>query len=228
MGITGRRRTLYPPGAEEALALVIHRAFLEIRSMIRFRYPLWLEDAATSPKAKEYLHKIHMLSDLGDQLPGCLASMVRRPTSRQNISQNLTYTWRTAGPEKRQWLRMAFREVGYDHRHLFPDQGDNDKYDQASVFGERIRKAFRPAAEAGLTAQGHDKGAWDEDPWHTVAEILGPQGRRPHVIFTFVARSRLARWRRRSPLHVAVDVETNHAVVLGREPGITQDDLVSL
>ncbi|MEU6727230.1 hypothetical protein ABZ917_26290 [Nonomuraea wenchangensis] len=226
MGITGRNRAPYPSGAEEALAMVIHRAFLEIRYMVRFRDPLWLEDAATSPKAKEYLHKIHMLSDLGDQLPMCLASMVRRPISHENVSCGLTYTWRTAGPEKRQWLRDAFREVGYDHRHLFPDQGDHDKYDQATMLGKRIRKEFRPAALAALVAQGHDKEAWEEGQWHWVEEIPGPRGPRPHVIFTFSVRSK-SRWRKKAALFVAVDAETNHAEVLDLDPTPRSDSLVS-
>ncbi|GAA3473350.1 hypothetical protein GCM10018965_079030 [Nonomuraea roseola] len=196
---------------------MIHRAFIEIRHMVRYRDPLWLDDAGVSPKAKEHLERIHMLSDLGDQLPGCLAAMVRRPRSRQRTHRNLTYTWRTAGPTKRQWLRDAFAQVGYDHRHLFPDQGDHDKYDQATLLGKGVRTARR-AAEAELTFQGYDKEAWREDEWHTLEEVAGPDGLRPHVIFTFVARSRAARWRRRSPLTIAVDVETNRAVLLSRDP----------
>ncbi len=44
----------------------------------------------------------------------------------ERISHALEWTWKTAGPAKRQWLRAAFANVGYDHRHLFSDQGDND------------------------------------------------------------------------------------------------------
>ncbi|MFC7387999.1 hypothetical protein [Sphaerisporangium rhizosphaerae] len=153
------------------------------------------------------------LADLGDQLPGCLAAMVRRPGSREKIEWSLTYTWRTVGPDKRRWLREAFAQVGYDHRHLFPDHGDNDKYDQATKLGKRIRTA-RTAAEAELVAQGHDKQAWTEDDWHTLEEIARPDGLRPCVIFTFSPRSRLARRQRKSPLTVAVDVETNKAIML--------------
>ncbi|GAA4571413.1 hypothetical protein [Planotetraspora kaengkrachanensis] len=206
-------RPLYPPGAEEALALVIHRAFLDIRFMVRYRKPLWLDSDDPGPESGAYLQKIHMLSDLGDQLPGCLSAMVRRPRSRADIIWNLTYTWRTAGPDKRQWLREAFAHVGYDHRHLFPDHGDHDKYDQATMLGKEIRPA-RAAAEAVLIAQGYDKDAWTEDRWHTLEEIARPDGSRPHVIFKFSPKSRLARWRRKPPLTVAVDVETNETIML--------------
>lgn len=211
------RQPPYPPGAEEALACVIHQAFIDIRHMVRYRKPLWRDSDDPGPESTAYLEKIHMLSDLGDQLPSCLAAMVRRPRSPEDIIWHLTYTWRTAGPDKRQWLRDAFAQVGYDHRHLFPDQGDFDKYDQVTMLGKRIRTA-RTAAEAELIAQGYDREAWEEDRWHTLKEIPGPDGPRPHVIFTFSARSRLTRWWKKSPLTLAVDVETNQATLLLQDP----------
>ncbi|MEV3978540.1 hypothetical protein [Nonomuraea sp. NPDC049758] len=217
-------RPLYPSGAEEALANVIHRAFIDIRHMVRYRKPLWLDSDHPGAQPTAYLQRIHMLSDLGDQLPSCLAAMVRRPRSRKNITWNLTYTWRTAGPNKRQWLRDAFAEVGYDHRHLFPDQGDHDSYDRAARSG-KIRTA-RTAAEAELIALGYDKEAWEEDRWHTLEELPGGDGPRAHVIFTFTPRSRLARWRRRSSLTLAVDVETNRAVLTPKDPNHRRNDLV--
>ncbi|MBB2742103.1 UNVERIFIED_ORG: hypothetical protein FHR35_001925 [Microbispora rosea subsp. rosea] len=216
-------RPLYPPGAEEALTCVIHRAFIDIRTMVWYRKPLRLDSDNPGPESTDYLQKIHMLSDLGDQLPSCLAAMLRRPRSPKDIAWNLTYTWRTASPEKRQWLRDTFAQVGYDHRHLFPDQGDYDKYDQATMLGKRIRTA-RTAAEAKLIAQGYDKEAWEEDRWHTLEEIPGPEGSRPHVIFTFSPRSRLARWWK-SPLTIAVDVETNQATPLLTDPKSRRDHL---
>lgn len=223
MGIRRRRRPLYPPGAEEALARVMHLAFIEIRFMAQQRGPLGLDNAGTSPQAKEYLKQIHMLANLGDQLPICLAAMVRHPMSEEGIERSLNWTWRVADPSMRQWLRKAFAEVGYDHRHLFPDEGDHDRYDQAAMLRKRIRKEFRPAAETALTAQGHDREIWEEDRWLTVEEVHGPQGPRPHVIFTFVSRSKGARWRKKSTLIVAVDIETNHAVVLDRASGASKE-----
>lgn len=80
--------------------------------MVRYRKPLWLDGDDPGPESTAYLQKIHMLSDLGDQLPSCLAAMVRRPRSPDNITWNLTYTWRTADPDKRRWLREAFAEDG--------------------------------------------------------------------------------------------------------------------
>ncbi|MGS2646970.1 hypothetical protein [Streptosporangium sp. LJ11] len=228
MRITNRfvpGRPPYPPGAEEALAHVIHRAFTDIRHMVRYRKPLWLDSDDPGPESTAYLQKIHMLSDLGDQLPSCLAAMVRRPRSPEKITWNLTYTWRTAGPDKRRWLREAFAQVGYDHRHLFPDRGDHDTYDQASRLGKWIRTA-RIAAEVELTACGYDRKVWEEDDWHRLEEIPGPDGPRPHVIFTFSARPRLARWLRKSSLIVAVDVETDQATLLPEDPEHVRNELI--
>ncbi|WP_162642003.1 hypothetical protein [Streptosporangium sp. 'caverna'] len=218
-------RPLYPSGAEEALVNVIHRAFIDIRTMVWHRKPLWLNSDDPGAESTAYLQQIHMLSDLGDQLPSCLAAMLRRPRSRKEITWNLTYTWRTAGPDKRQWLRDVFAEVGYDHHHLFPDQGDHDKYDRATQLGKRIRTA-RSAAEAELTALGYDKKAWEEDRWHTLEELPGGDGPRAHVIFTFIPRSRLARWRGRSTLILAVDVETNQATLASKDPEHRRNGLV--
>ncbi|MGW0811455.1 hypothetical protein [Nonomuraea sp. NPDC002799] len=217
-------KPFYPSGGEEALVNVIHRAFMDIRCMVRYRKTLWLDSDNPGAESTAYLQRIHMLSDLGDQLPSCLAAMIRRPRSRKNITWNLTYTWRTAGPDKRQWLRDAFAEVGYDHHHLFPDQGDHDNYDGATKLGGKIRTA-RSAAEAELTALGYDKEAWEEDRWHTLEELPGGDGPRAHVIFTFTPRSRLARWRGRSPLTLAVDVETNRATLASKDLEHRRNDL---
>ncbi|MET9064194.1 hypothetical protein [Streptosporangium sandarakinum] len=219
------KHSWYPPGAEEALAHVIHRAFIDIRHMVRYRKPLWLDSDEPGPESTAYLQKIYMLSDLGDQLPLCLAAMVRRSSSPEDIEQSLTHTWRTAGPDKRQWLREAFTQVGYDHRHLFPDRGDHDRYDQASRLGGRIRTA-RTAATAELIARGYDSKEWEEDRWHTLEEIPGADGPRPHVIFRFSARSRSARWLRKPPLVVAVDVDTNRATMLPEDPEHMRNDSV--
>ncbi len=203
----GPRRS-YPPGAEYALALVMHRAMIEIRTMNHTGKAMWMP---LDEPSDDFRDGVRMLADLCDQVGGNLCAMLERPKSPERIQHSLAYTWRVATPAKRQWLRATFADTGYDHRHLFNDQGDHDKHDEALELGrERISQA-RTAAQTLLTSRGYSAAEWKDDRDFTLEQLPGPEGPRPTLVFHFTRRAESRRWYRRASLTISVDLATGEA-----------------
>ena len=99
-----------PPEAatEEAVAMLLHLAFIEIRSQ-------------TSPSAGDQspealakrCDRINELADLCHNLPGYLA-----PGRRRGATGGLRYVWRVSSERKRHWLRSRLDHLGYDYGWL--------------------------------------------------------------------------------------------------------------
>lgn len=99
-----------PPEAvtEEAVAMLLHLAFIEIRSQTS---PL-TEDQSPEALAKRR-DRINELADLCHNLPGYLA-----PGRRHRAAEGLRYVWRVSSERKRNWLRSRLDHLGYDYGWL--------------------------------------------------------------------------------------------------------------
>ncbi|MET8264992.1 hypothetical protein ACWD8I_06665 [Micromonospora arida] len=99
-----------PPEAvtEEAVAMLLHLAFIEIRAQTS---PL-TEDQPPEALAKRR-DRINELADLCHNLPGYLA-----PGRRHRAAEGLRYVWQVSSGRKRNWLRSRLDHLGYDYGWL--------------------------------------------------------------------------------------------------------------
>ena len=165
-------------------------------------------------------------------------AMLERPKSLERIQHSLAYTWRVATPAKRRWLRPTFADTGYDHRHLFDDQGDHDKHDEALELGREQISQARTTAQTLLTSRGYSAAEWADDRDPTLEQLPSPEGPRPTLVFHFTRRAGSRRWYRRASLTISVDLEDWRSLVgvgrLGRLgscgpiPGVTAPFLLPL
>jgi len=99
-----------PPEAvtREAVAMLLHLAFIEIRSQT---------SPAIGDRSPEALAKrcdrINELADLCHNLPGYLAH-----GRRHRAADGLRYVWRGSSGRKRTWLRSRLDHLGYDYGWL--------------------------------------------------------------------------------------------------------------
>ncbi|MGA4729604.1 hypothetical protein ACPB67_19445 [Micromonospora taraxaci] len=99
-----------PPGAatREAVAMLLHLAFMEIRLQTS---PV-TDDQSPEALARRRV-RINELADLCHNLPGYLA-----PERRHRAAEGLRYVWRVSAGRRREWLRSRLDHLGYDYSWL--------------------------------------------------------------------------------------------------------------